>query len=450
MTGPFSNYRAMHMTVVPVSEIILPQNQPKILRPEAVQLCARNMSRYGQIYPILVNAENEAIAGFEFLAAAAALGWDHVNVIQIADLTHAERKSLMLALAKLPELSDWDDQAVKILIDEITISDPDLLDLTGFETAEIDIINETASEEEEELEALPPPPDDDNTVSRLGDIFDLAGHRIICGNALDEETHKILMGGAAAQAVCTDPPYGIKIEGNVSGLGKTKHKDFAMAVGEMTFEEFAGFLESFLKAAFPHLAPGALLYVFMDRRHLEELFLAGRRSGLKIQDLAIWDKMSGGMGGLYRSQHEPCVVFKYGSHPHVDNVKLGKFGRYRTNVWKHRGLSSFGKHRTEALSMHPTVKPSALMADIIKDCTKRGDIILDPFLGSGTTLIAAEKTGRTCYAIELEPKYVDVAIKRWQSLTAMEAVHLSGLSFAELKILRLTKPAAATVEASDV
>ena len=395
------------------------------MHPEAAQLWARIMCRHGQFLPILVDGKNVVNAGFEFLAGAIALGWTSVDVIQRNDLTDAEWSTVMLAFAKTPELSSWDEQVVKTFLKEITIADPDLLDLTGFETAEIDIISEAATveEEDEQDEASPLPPNDDNIVSRPGDIFGLGGHRLICGNALSEEVLKIVMAGATAQAVCTDPPYDIKIKGHVSGLGKTKHDDFAMGVGEMSFDEFAKFLETFVKALLSHLAPGVLLYIFMDRRHLEELFLAGRRLGLKIQDLAIWDKMSGGMGGLYRSQHEPCVVFKYGSEPHRDNVKLGKFGRYRTNVWKHRGLSSFGKHRTEALNMHPTVKPSALMADILKDCTKRGDVILDPFLGSGTTLIAAERTGRLCYGIELEPKYIDVAIKRWQTLTDKEAVH---------------------------
>ena len=296
-TGPFSNYRAMHITVVPVYDIILPKKQPKIMRPEAVQLCARNMIRYGQIYPILVNTKNEVIAGFEFLAAAKLLGWTHLNVIQVADLTDAECKALMLALAKLAELSDWDEQTVKIFLGEITIADPDLLDLTGFETAEIDIISETATveEEDEQEEASPLPPDDDKITSRPDDIFYLGGHRIICGNALSEEVPKSLMAGATAQAVCTDPPYNIKIKGHVSGLGKNKHDDFAMGVGEKSFDEFVAFLEAFIKVLLPHLALGVLIYIFMDRRHLEELFLAARRLGLKIQDLAIWDKLSGGM-----------------------------------------------------------------------------------------------------------------------------------------------------------
>ena len=433
--GPFSNSHALHVIVLPIAAVALPLVMPKVIHPAAVQLCARNMARYGQIHPILIGNFNEVVEGFEFLEAAKLLEWTHVHVIRIFDLSAGEQKALMLALAKLPELSDWDDPSVKILMEEITFADPDLLDLTGFEMAEIDIINAGGGDRAEE----PPPlaPDADNTVSRLGDVFTLGKHRIICGNALDAETHEALMRGAKAQATVTDPPYNIKIAGHVSGLGAKHHADFAMGVGELSFDAFEDFLTRFMAATLPHLTAGALIYVFMDRRHLEELFRAARHVELKIQDLCIWDKMSGGMGGLYRSQHEPCVVLKYGSAPHQDNVKLGAFGRYRTNVWKHRGLSSFGKGREEALDMHPTVKPVGLMADIVKDCTRRGDIVLDPFLGSGSTLIAAERTGRHCYGVELEPKYMDVTLTRWEQMTGGQAIHpASGLTFTDLRQTR--------------
>jgi DNA modification methylase len=433
--GPFSNSRALHVTALPITLVALPLVMPKVIHPAAVQLCARNMARYGQIHPILIGNFNEVVEGFEFLEAAIILGWSHVHVIRIFDLSDGEQKGLMLALAKLPELSEWDDKSVQILIEEITIEDPDLLDLTGFEMAEIDIINSGGDDLAEE----PPPlaPEEDKAVSRPGDIFALGGHRIICGNSIYAETHALLMAGAVAQAAVTDPPYNIKIAGHVSGLGAKQHADFAMGVGELSFDAFENFLKSFMEAAIPSLSAGALFYVFMDRRHLEELFCAARHLELKIQDLCIWDKMSGGMGGLYRSQHEPCVVFKNGSAPHQDNVKLGKFGRYRTNVWKHRGLSSFGKGRQETLDMHPTVKPVGLMADIVKDCTKRGDIILDPFLGSGSTLIAAERTARRCYGVELEPKYMDVTVTRWEQMTGRQAIHAtSGLTFAALRQAR--------------
>jgi DNA modification methylase len=434
-----SNYQAIDMLVLPTEALALPQLTPKRLRPEAVQLCARNIERYGQIKPILLDDNNVIIEGFEFFEAAKLLGLTYLHVVRVLDLTPGEKKALMLALAKLPELSDWDDKSVHILIEEIEIEDPELIDLTGFETAEIDVIHEYDDDHDEDSEDEQQPhlPDEKVTVSKPGDVFQMGGHRVICGNALEPSTYEVLMAGATAQTVATDPPFNIKIEGHVSGLGKKKHSDFAMAAGEMSFTQFEIFLGAFMALVLLFICAGGLLYVFMDRRNLEQLLLAGRKLNLKIQDLCIWDKMSGGMGGLYRSQHEPCVVFKYGDAPHKDNVKLGKFGRYRTNVWKHRGLSSFGKDRSEALNMHPTVKPLAIMAEIIKDCTRSGDIVLDPFLGSGTTLMAAEKTDRICYGIELDPKYVDVIIRRWQAQTGKDAIlEGTGQSFNNLNSLR--------------
>ena len=216
--------------------------------------------------------------------------------------------------------------------------------------------------------------------------------------------------------------------------GKTKHADFAMGVGEMDFDQFVLFQHQMLALVSKFLGDGSLLFVFMDRRHLEELFRAVREAGLRLVDLAVWNKLSGGMGGLYRSQHEPCVVAKVGNAPLQNNVQLGKFGRYRTNVWDYRGYSSFGKDRAKALAAHPTVKPWPMLAEIILDCTKRGEVVLDPFLGSGSSLLAAEKTGRLCYGIELEPKYVEVAIARWEAMTGKKAQHVpSGLTLEELR-----------------
>ena len=188
----------------------------------------------------------------------------------------------------------------------------------------------------------------------------------------------------------SDSPYSIRIKGNVS----RKHEDFAMGVGEQSSEEFTAFLRTMIELSLQYVVDGGLAYLFMDRRHLLELQLAARSAGLSVLDLCIWDKTSGGMGGLYRSQHEPIFVFKHGKAPHTNNVALGKYGRNRTNVWSERGLASFGRGRDEALAMHPTVKPVNLLAEAIKDCTTRGEIVLDPFLGSGSLILAAEKTGR--------------------------------------------------------
>ena len=424
---------------VPVGDIMAPPWPLKPPSSAAITLCMRNMERYGHPCPILVDDDRTVIEGLEFVAAAHKLGWTHINVVRVSGLSGIEARALALTLAKLPELSDWDEDALRMVIEDVISFDSDILDLTGFSMGEIDLILDPQSAEpaENPLDALPDLSPDGKIVSRAGDVFLLGDNRILCGDSQKPDAFNQLLDSEKARAVITDPPYNIQIANNVSGLGKTKHDDFAMAVGEMSFDTFSAFLKTMFAQYIGCLLPGGLIYVFMDRRHLEELFAAARLAGLTIVDLAIWGKMSGGMGGLYRSQYEPCAVFKSGNHPHLNNVQLGKYGRYRTNVWQHRGLSSFGKGRAEALAAHPTVKPVNLLAEIVKDCTRRGDIIVDPFLGSGSTILAAQKTGRRCFGIELEPGYVDIAIKRWEAMTGGQAVHTdSGLTFAELRALR--------------
>ena len=278
-----------------------------------------------------------------------------------------------------------------------------------------------------------------HVVSRLGDVFMVGKHRILCGTCLEAGPYQNLLREDMARMLFSDPPYGIRIRGNVS----RKHEDFAMGVGEQSRPEFTAFLETMIRLACRHLADGALAYLFMDRRHLLEL-QAAEQAGLTLLDLCIWNKLSGGMGGLYRSQHEPIYVFKHGKASYINNVELGKHGRYRTNVWDHRGLSSFGKGRDSALADHPTVKPVNLLAEAIKDSTRRGDIVLDPFAGSGSTLVAAEGCGRVGYGIELEPKYVDVTVRRLEALTGKQAIHeASGLTFAQVRRRRLRQSASA-------
>lgn len=420
---------------VPLGVIRLPDKPIKPPTPRAIALCKANLDRYGQPRPIIVADDHTVLEGLEFVLAAREMGWTHINVVRLSGLSNTDMKILTLWLAKLPHLSNWDDEALRIEFQEIISFDSDLIDLTGFSMGEIDVIldPEATKETVDPLDAVLETPTTDEVVSRPGDMFLLGDHKILCGDSQKQESFDQLMDQEQARAVITDPPYNKKIKNNVSGLGKKKHEDFAMGVGEMSFMTFLKFLYVMFLLCLPRLKPGGLIFVFMDRRHLEELFAAARKALLLIVDLAFWDKGSGGMGGIYRSQHEPCGVFKFGDDPHLDNVRLGKDGRYRTNVWTHRGLSSFGKGRAEALAAHPTIKPVNLLADIIKDCTKRGDIVLDPFLGAGSTLLAAQKTGRRCLGIELEPKYIDVSIHRWQAMTGLQAVHAaSGLTFAEL------------------
>ena len=230
--------------------------------------------------------------------------------------------------------------------------------------------------------------------------------------------------------VFTDPPYNVPIDGHVSGLGSVKHREFAMASGEMSETEFTKFLTDVLGNLAKFSADGAIHYVCMDWAHLRELLNAGHAVYDELKNICVWAKTNGGMGSLYRSQHEMVAVFKSGTAPHINNVELGRHGRYRTNVWTYAGMNTFGAERDEALAMHPTVKPVALVEDAVLDCSDRNGVVVDAFLGSGTTLIAAESAGRRCFGLELDPEYVDLIIRRWQKMTGESAVHAeSGLSF---------------------
>jgi DNA modification methylase len=402
---------------------------------------------FGQVMPILTDENLEIIDGHAVLRAAKELGWTSISVIRAVHLNREQTRALRLALNKLQELSVWDPEALRLEFVDLQALDLDFeIEITGFSTTEIDLLvdvemNPAGEDPADTIPAAGP------AVTRIGDLWILGDHRFLCGNALDPAAYATATTGMLADMAFTDPPYGIRIEGNVSGLGKVKHKNFAMGCEEMSDDEFRAFLATALRNMATVSRDGALIYSTMDRRHLLELQLAAKEVGLGLVDLVIWNKLSAGMGSFYRSQHEPVFVFKVGRAPHCNNIELGRHGRHRTTVWDYPGLAGFGRGRTEALAMHPTVKPVALIADAIRDCTRRGDIVLDPFLGSGSTLIAAEKTGRRGFGIELDPRYVDTAIGRWEKLTGREAVHVStGFSFAEIATRRLTERAEAGTE----
>ena len=275
------------------------------------------------------------------------------------------------------------------------------------------------------------------TVSGPGDLWLMDSHRLFCGTALDSTSYIALMNGEKAAAVVTDQPYNVRIDGNVCGSGSITHREFAMASGEMTEAEFTDFLATGFKLMRAHTMPGALIYACMDWRHMWEMLTAGRAAELPLLNLIVWSKTNAGMGSLYRSQHELVFLFRNGNEPHLNNIQLGKFGRSRTNVWTYPGVNGFARKGTEdLLALHPTVKPIALVADAILDCTKRDDVILDPFLGSGTSILAAERTGRRCFGIEIDPLYADTAIGRWERLTGRKAQNSQGLTFEQVKLER--------------
>jgi len=398
---------------------------------------AASIRQFGFNNPILIDDNGTVIAGHARLEAAKRAGLTEVPTIRIAHLSSAEVKAFRLAEQRLGELGTWDTEALVLEIQEIIALDEFEIDLLGWETAEIDIMLDTPAEGADDPadDAVDPPT---APAVREGDLWLLGRHRLLCGTALDPASWTRLMDGKQGAMCLSDPPFNVKIQGHVSGLGKVKHREFAMASGEMTEAEFTEFLTSFLTATVDHLKDGAVLSVFMDWGHLYELQSAARNVGLRTLNLCIWNKTNAGMGSLYRSKHELVLVLKKGTAPHRNNVELGRHGRYRTNVWDYAGANSFGRTRDQDLTDHPTVKPVALVADAIRDVTAHGEIVLDPFMGSGTTILAAERTGRVAHGFEIDPAYVEVAIRRWEKMTGEQAVLAdTGRTFAEVSQDRL-------------
>jgi DNA modification methylase len=399
---------------------------------------AESIKVFGFIVPILIDRDGKKIAGHGRVLAARALGMTKVPTVCLDHLTPAQARVFMIADNKLTENAAWDDQLLAQQFKDLSLLGLDFsLEVTGFDMAEIDLrisSLEDRPEDDDPADGVPgvaagPP------VSKLGDLWRLGRHRLLCGSALDTTAFTALMGEERGSVVFTDPPYNVPIDGHASGLGTIHHRPFPMASGEMNGAEFT----AFLRQAFLNLAAfsvdGALHYICMDWRHVDELLAAGRGTYGAPKNLCVWVKDNAGMGSLYRSQHELLFVFKHGRHRHRNNVQLGQFGRNRSNVWHYPGANSFARCGAEGnlSALHPTVKPVAMIADAILDCSARGDIVLDGFVGSGTTVIAAERTGRRCYGIELDPVYVDTIIRRWQGLTGGTADHAaSGRGFDDL------------------
>jgi DNA modification methylase len=269
-------------------------------------------------------------------------------------------------------------------------------------------------------------------VSKPGDLWVLGPHKLLCGDARSAADIARLMAHCRADLAFLDPPYNLRI-GGVVGRGRTKHSEFAMASGEMSSADYLRFLGITLNAAASVSRKGALHYVCTDWRHIAELMAAAKPVYGDTINIVVWVKSNAGQGSFYRSQHELIGVFRVGEAPHLNNVELGRHGRSRSNVWHYAGVNSFRAGRMEELRLHPTAKPVALVADAIKDCTRRGDVVLDIFCGAGTTLLACERIGRHARTLEIEPRFVDVAVRRWQTFTRRDAHHAeSGLSFDEI------------------
>jgi DNA modification methylase len=409
------------------------QNNPHLHSKTQIDKLARAISEFGFLIPILIDDQNRVLAGHARVEAAKKLASRNVPCIRAGHLTEAQKRTFTILDNRLAEEATWDFQ---LLAKEIEFLQNEAVDLTmtGFEIPEIEMIFDAAdppasNAEDDEVPDLAP----NRVITKPNDLWTLGEHRLFCGDACRRESFATLLSGEIAQLIFVDPPYNVKICGHVSGKGRIKHREFVQASGEKTFAQFVKFLEESLSLLTEHSKDGAIHFVCSDWRHLDEMLSAGRRVYRELKNLVVWHKSNAGMGSFYRSQHELIFVWKHGRGKHLNNIELGKHGRHRSNVWTYAGSNAFGSDRLEELAMHPTVKPVALVADAIRDCSRRGDLVLDSFGGSGTTLIACERTNRKARLIELDPIYCDQIVRRWQTLTGGKAVNaVTGVPFNDL------------------
>ncbi len=375
-----------------------------------------SIREFGFTNPILIDPDGKVIAGHGRLLAAKQIGMDDVPTITLAGLSDAQKRALRLADNKIALNAGWDTDLLKLELSDLATLEVDFdLSLTGFSTGEIDVILEGAADPDDEIiPALPATP-----RTNPGDIWILGEHRIGCGDGRDPDFLQAVVGEKTqVDAAFLDPPYNVRITGHANARGR--HREFAMASGEMSEDAFRAFLTDTLSACASVSRDGAVHFVCMDWRHMDDVSAVGKEVYGDRLNLCIWNKSNAGMGSLYRSKHELVFVYKVGNAPHFNAVELGRHGRNRTNVWDYTSVNSMAGSRREDLALHPTVKPTALVVDAIQDVTRRGELVLDIFLGSGTTLIAAERTGRRCRGMDIDPVYVDVAIDRWASMTGGE------------------------------
>lgn len=434
------SYPRLIITYVSIHDLEPNPANPRIHSEKQIQEIALSIKTFGFLVPVVIDCRSRVVAGHGRLLGAKLVGMTELPAIRLEHLTDVQAKAFMLADNKLTENSKWDHKLLGEQLKALTEVELDFsLEVTGFEVGEIDVL----------IEGLEPANRDvgDSAdalaeselaigVCRSGDLWFLERNRVFCGNSLNQSSYAAAMNGQRAAVVFADPPYNVSIPGHATGLGKLQHRNFEMAVGEMNEAEFTDFLTQLCTLLARYSVDGSIHFLCIDWRHIRELLTAGRHVFSELKNICVWVKDNGGMGSLYRSQHELICVFKSGKERHRNNVQLGQYGRYRTNVWQYAGMNSFSRSTEEGnlLDLHPTVKPVALVADAIMDCSGRNDIVLDPFLGSGTTVIAAERTGRICYGIEIDPLYVDTTIRRWQKFTGLSATHgLSGRSFNDLE-----------------
>lgn len=419
-----------------------PKN-PRTHSDKQIQLIANSITRFGFVIPIIIDDQSRIAAGHARWRAAKLLGLAEVPAIKVSFLSETDRRAFALAENRLAELGGWDQELLAEELSWLFDNDYDI-DITGFTLADMDFsIGSAGQAAEPELVELPDP--NSAAISQPGDLWIIGPHRLYCGNSLEASSYEALLGSDRANMVFADSPYNVKIGGHVSGLGSVKHREFEFASGEMSQAEFTQFLRAAFRNCVLFSESGSIHYQCMDHRHQRETLDAADGVYSQYKQLIVWKKSNAGMGAFYRSQHELIYVFKSGRGKHTNNFGLGETGRYRTNVWEYAGANTFRKGRDKDLADHPTVKPTVLVMDAILDCSNRGDLVLDPFSGSGTTLIAAHKTGRRGAAIELDPLYVDTSIRRLCDASGMVAMHADGRTFDEVAADRILEREAANV-----
>ena len=433
--------RDLSIEVLPIDSLRLNARNPRTHSAAQIRQIADSIQQFGFTNPILVDADHEVIAGNGRIPALKLLGIHEVPTIRIDQLTEAQKRAYVIADNKLAENAGWDRELLALELQYLSELNLDFESaITGFEVPEIDLLlqqinlAENSEDENQTLEI-----DESRTsVSELGDHWIMGDHHLLCADATQAQSFEQLLGTQKAQMVFIDPLYNVPIDGHVCGLGAIKHREFLMASGEMSEAEYIDFLKAVFRLLTRFSIDGSIHYVCIDWRHCYELTSAGREC-YELKNLCVWNKNNGGMGSLYRSKHELVFVYKNGHSPHINNIELGRHGRNRTNIWEYPGVNSLREGRMNDLAMHPTVKPVALVADAILDCSKRGGIILDYYAGSGTTLIAAEQTGRRAYVMEIDPLYVDVIIRRYQQTSGTEAIHATiQATFAQVQSERVT------------
>lgn len=443
MSNPADQFsRPLQATSSSLQKLHPDPRNPRIHSPRQIKQIAKSIQAFGFNVPILADRDGKILAGHGRYLAAQQLGLAEVPVIQLEHLSTEQAQAFAIADNKLTENASWNDTLLGEIFADLASLDLSFdLEVTGFSMGEIDLRIEgldsgTASPDPAENVELPSPTQ--IAITQPGDLWALGDHRILCANSLEAASYAQLLAGRQADVIFSDPPFNVPIDHHVTGNGKTQHREFAMASGEMSSAEFTQFLHKAMALLAAHSRNGSIHFICIDWRHLPEILAAGGQVYTELKNICVWVKDKGGMGSFYRSQHELILVYKNGTAAYRNNIELGQHGRYRTNVWNYPGANTLSRQGTEGnlLAMHPTVKPIALVTDAILDCSARGDLVLDAFLGSGTTLLAAHRVGRICFGLEIDPLYVDTAIRRWQAMTGQSArLSRTGQSFDELQAL---------------